>query len=94
MTGQMGTLAYSCNGGSALGTFGAEMLPGAFTAGDVDICFGTTFVFSDGCTWESAQTITGSLASGTLEFSYVEQPAPDQFGCDSPCTASGTIAVQ
>ena len=27
-------------------------------------------------------------------FSYVEQPAPDQFGCDSPCTASGTAMVQ
>ncbi len=94
MSGQTGTLSYACGGGGISAAIGGNVLLGAFSDGDVDMCFGTTFQFSDGCTWESAQTITGSLASGVLQFSYVEQPAPGQFGCDSPCTASGTLTVQ
>jgi hypothetical protein len=94
MSGQTGALNYACSGGGALASFGGNSFTGSYIDGNVDICFGTVFPWEDGCTWESAQTITGSLASGQLEFNYVEQPEPGQVGCYTPCTASGVITVQ
>ena len=93
-TGEMGTVAYACDGGAALVTFGTNELPGVVVDGQLQVCFGTTFPFSDGCLWQSAQNIVGSLSSGMLAYSYVEEPAPGQMNCASPCTAKGTIVVK
>ncbi len=97
-TGDNGTVSYACNGSSsnwAVADFGAGVeFTGSVHDGTVlDLCTGTTFPFSDGCTWASAQRITGDVASGTLSFTYEEQPIAGT-GCLSPCSASGTILVQ
>ncbi len=97
-TGDNGTVSYACNGSSsnwAVADFGpnTEFVGAVHDGTVVDLCTGTTFQFSDGCTWASAQRITGDVSSGTLSFTYEEQPIAGS-NCLSPCSASGTLAVQ
>ncbi|HEY1955407.1 MAG TPA: hypothetical protein VGH28_07335 [Polyangiaceae bacterium] len=93
--GDQGTVSYACDGSSefAAGDFPKGTFPGGVSGTNVDLCSGTTFVWSDGCTWASAQRIAGDVASGTLTFTYDEQPISGD-GCDPPCTASGPVIVQ
>ncbi|MBK6693032.1 MAG: hypothetical protein IPG50_12650 [Myxococcales bacterium] len=90
--GALGRLDYSCPGdGSALVTFGARQYRGSTRAGEVDVCFSTSYPWSDGCTWESTQRITGALAAGRLQFRYQERTAGRV--CGSPCSARAEIEV-
>ena len=61
--------------------------------GVVELCTNTTFPKADGCTWESAQHIDGTLTgapSSTLAFTYEEQPISGT-GCDTACSAQGPV---
>jgi len=90
-----GTLTYACNGDPstyAMATFDGGTFLGTIQGTNVDVCTGTTFPWSDGCTWSSAQHIAGDLSTGTLEFTYAEQPIAGQ-GCESACSAQGPINV-
>jgi hypothetical protein len=94
---EVATLRWDCTGDTgnaeiifAKGTFG-----GSFNSPNVSVCSGTTFEYTDGCMWESAQRIEGSVTRGsTLTFNYAEAPLPGQMGCESACTASGTLIVE
>jgi hypothetical protein len=94
--GDQGFVDYACmNDPStwALAKFPGGTFTGSVQGTMVDLCTGTTFPWSDGCTWASAQRITGDVASGTLLFTYEEQPISGT-SCEPPCTAHGSISVQ
>jgi hypothetical protein len=91
--GDRGTLRFDCNGGAAEATFGTHVFAGSFDRGRIDICTGTSFDYSDGCRWNSAQRIQGPLAT-ELRFDYVESPAPGQSGCASRCSATARVLVE
>lgn len=91
--GDRGTLVFDCNGGGAEIAFGTHTMTGSFDGRRVDTCTGTSFDFSDGCRWNSAQRIQGDIA-GDLRFDYAESPAPGEQGCLSPCSASAVVVVE
>jgi hypothetical protein len=92
-TGADGALTVFCRGGYSSADFGKGLFEGNFTGGFVEVCRGTTFKYNDGCTWVSAQRISGTLASGTLTFEYGEAPITGS-PCASACTATGVIVVK
>lgn len=93
--GDTGTLTFPCDGdGEATLTFGARSFAGAAVGGKVNVCTGTEYPWNDGCTWTSAQRVTGSIASGTLTFTYGEAPRPGQESCARACEATGTVRVE
>lgn len=91
--GSVGAMTVFCNGGYASADFGKGTFKGTFDQGAVSMCIGTTFTYSDGCTWQTAQRISGTLASGTLAFEYAEAPIQGTK-CASPCSATGTLEVK
>jgi hypothetical protein len=92
--GDNGTLLYDCTPkGNARVIFAdPRVFIGTFDGTGVDVCTGTVFPWSDGCTWRSSQRIMGDPKSGTLSFTYTEEPAQGT-GCEPPCTATGVISV-
>lgn len=94
-SGENGALTVFCDGGLATAIFSKGTFEGSYDAVTdvVDVCIGTTFQYSDGCTWQSAQRLTGKLASAKLAFTYTEAPSSGT-GCASPCSASGEVDVQ
>jgi len=90
--GEAGALTFFCQGGHASANFGHGEFLGNYTGKTFDVCIGTTFSYSDGCTWKSAQRITGDPASGHLAFSYEEAPVGGT-SCASPCSATGVITL-
>lgn len=91
--GSVGAMTVFCKGGYASADFGKGMFQGTFDQGIVSMCIGTTFPYTDGCTWSTAQRISGSVASGTLTFEYAEAPTSGT-NCASPCSATGIIEVK
>jgi hypothetical protein len=87
---QTTTLTFPCAGGAAEAKFGGHLFKGT-VQGDVlalkDI---EQFVFNS-CQWESTEKIEGNLATTTVKYSYTERPL--QSCTDTPCTASGNLAV-
>ncbi len=94
--GDKGTLTYPCDGdGEATLTFGNRSFSGAsLGGGNVNVCTGTEYPWSDGCSWTSAQRVTGSVASGTLRFTYGEAPKAGEHNCAGACTASATVRIE
>jgi hypothetical protein len=94
---EVGKLRWDCASpqGFAEVIFARATFHGIVSDGVITVCVGTTFPWSDGCQWSSAQHIAGMAAPGsTLSFTYAEHPDPGQGGCASPCGASGPITVQ
>ncbi len=93
--GENGTLTYPCNGdGEATLTFAKRSFAGSTIGGRLNVCTGTEYPWSDGCTWTSAQKVTGSIASGTLNFTYGEAPRPGQESCATACDATATVRIE
>ncbi len=98
--GNAGDIDYAFNGDPstwAIADFATDagVWPGAEFRGSIhgnviDVCTGTTFPWSDGCTWATAQRITGDVTSTALTFTYEEQPIVGT-GCEPPCSATGPI---
>lgn len=84
----------SCTGGGARIEFGDVVFVGGFDGDRIDVCSATTFDWSDGCRWGSAQRIVGSVKSGTLSFTYNEAPLPGETGCVVPCSANAVIEAR
>lgn len=92
--GAEGTLYVPCEGdGEATLTFGSMTFEGSIAGGRIDVCAGTEFVWQDGCTWTSAQRVSGKLSDGVLAFAYGEAPKAGESGCANACTANGSIHV-
>ena len=95
--GDVGTLSYPCEGdGEATLSFGTKTFSGAVVSGKVDVCTGTEYPFSDGCTWSSAQRVSGRVDGVSLTFTYGEAPKkgqPAQQSCAQACGASATLSM-
>jgi hypothetical protein len=96
--GSVGTLRWDCGsdfGGAEVVFAGRGKFVGVFSkAQGVNVCFGTTFPWSDGCQWTSSQNIVGNpQGGGRLQMTYGEGPIPGQSGCVVPCSASGELEV-
>ena len=53
--------------------------------------------WSDGCTWQATETLTGTIASDcsmSLRYDYGESVAVSDGACDSPCYASSDVTLQ
>ncbi|HSO31453.1 MAG TPA: hypothetical protein VLT33_03025 [Labilithrix sp.] len=93
--GDTGTLTYPCEGdGEATLTFGNRAFAGASVGGKINVCTGTEYPWSDGCKWTSAQRVTGTVASGSLRFTYGEAPKVGEHDCWSACDATATVRVE
>ncbi|MDB4947137.1 MAG: hypothetical protein JWP97_6671 [Labilithrix sp.] len=92
--GEQGELDFPCNGdGEATLSFGSKTFAGAVVNGKLDVCTGTEYPFNDGCTWSSAQHVSGSVTSGALEFKYGEAPKRGDHDCAQACGATAAIRV-
>lgn len=89
-----GVLQFPCEGGAASANFNGSVFTGSVVNGVVNLALSTRFHFSDGCDWESAQRIQGSLNAAALTYSYVEAPLPGQGRCANACQAFGAVTVQ
>lgn len=89
-----GTLRYPCDGGAAVADFGGSRFTGTVRDGVVALSLTTRFHYSDGCDWQSAQEITGTLAARQLAYRYAEAPVPGQRGCASSCRAGAVVTVR
>jgi hypothetical protein len=94
--GDIGVLELPCGGDPstfALAHFPTGDFAGGFQGNIVDVCTGTTFPWSDGCTWASAQRINGDISTGKLTFTYAEQPIVGH-PCEPSCPASADVTIQ
>jgi hypothetical protein len=57
---------------------------------EVNTCMRTEFPFSDGCTWETTQRISGRVDT-VMRFSYGEHPISGRGCSPSPCSASADL---
>jgi hypothetical protein len=96
-------LDYMCTGGPATVTFGEQKFSGSITNDDVSLTNVDLYTFTNEkykvtCAYRSTQTITGSLSSGTLTYSYTEKIEPNQPTLcpfvTTPCSASGPVTVK
>lgn len=98
-------LGYACGGGTASVTFGAQTFAGSDTTGGVvtvqnKSTYPITSPYLGGvtCNVDAFQTISGSIASGTLQYTYTEAFTPGQSSiCPLAfllCSATGSVAVQ
>ncbi|MFO0652005.1 MAG: hypothetical protein U0326_37645 [Polyangiales bacterium] len=95
VSAQSTTVTFPCGGGPAQATFSDAAFGGSVTAeGAVELSLRTTFDFRDGCHWETKQEIRGVLASGALEYTYVERPLPGQQRCARGCEAAASVRVE
>lgn len=93
VTGAPGELRYPCGGGAATAVFRNGTFAGTVGAdGAVTLTLRTRFHYGDGCDWQSAQSIAGTLAA--LTFRYDESPVAGQRGCAASCRASGVVEVR
>jgi hypothetical protein len=95
--GEVGKVRWDCGAPSGFAEviFSRATFHGIVNDGVITVCVGTTFPWSDGCQWSSAQHIDGDTAPGsTLTLTYAESPDPGQTGCFFACSASGPITVQ
>lgn len=93
VSGAVGRLTYDCKGGRAEIRFGALVFGGTFDGTSFDTCTGTSFDFSDGCHWNSAQRVGGRIEGSNLQYAYVERPAAGETHCASPCSATARLRV-
>jgi hypothetical protein len=90
--GEAGLLTFPCSGDGPVSLhIGSAQFVGAQIDGKLEACTGTEFAWSDGCTWTSAQRVSGKAGSGHLVFTYGEAPKPGQRQCASACTAKAAI---
>jgi hypothetical protein len=89
---ESGTLTAPCDEGPAHAQFHGQAFTGNVKDGQLSLSSRTEFDFSDGCRWESEQTITGVLRDGRLQFRYSERPIRGKY-CASACSANGTFDI-
>ena len=90
---QVGRLRAPCDGaeGPAEAVFGSRTFRGRVAHGRLSLRLTTSFPFSDGCTWESNQTISGRMDAAQFDFHYSEHARRGERGCAPACTADGIV---
>jgi hypothetical protein len=89
-------LQWPCDaGGPAEAVFGVPFAGTvAAPSGFVSLSAQTTFPWSDGCTWESVQTIDGVLGSGVLQYNYSEMHIQGTGCAPEICHGSASVVVE
>lgn len=88
-------LRWACDAGSAEADFGVPFYGTVQEPSTlVSLSATTTFVWSDGCTWQSEQHIDGELSSGALQYGYSEKPIQGTHCAPAYCTGTAVVAVQ
>ncbi len=87
-------LVWDCETGAAEADFDVPFKGTVDKNGVVSIAATTTFPWSDGCTWESTQAISGTLSTKTLEYSYSEHPISGVNCAPAYCTSKATVIVE
>jgi Cys-rich repeat protein len=96
------TLHYPCAGGTASVVFGAQTFTGDLTSGKLSVQNVHTYPFpvkntGTVCDYTATQTITGTLASGSLHYDYSEVlTATSPLACKfiaAGCAESGPVSV-
>jgi len=91
--GDTATLEWDCaSKGNARVVANGKTFVGRFDGQLLDVCAGTTFPWSDGCQWQSAQHFRGYPLSSALTFTYSEEPI-DGGNCQPPCSAYAIVKV-
>jgi len=90
---QTATLEWACDSGEATASF-EVLFVGTVRAGVVALEATTIFPWSDGCTWQSRQRIDGALASGSLTYSYSEEPVEGSGCAPAYCKATAQVLVK
>jgi len=93
--GASDTVSFPCLGSDVRILFEDIVFTGTVTACWIEMHARTTFPWSDGCEWETAQSIVGELLPGSLlHYEYRESPITGETGCAPSCAATGAIRVQ
>lgn len=90
--GDDGQLQFSCGAGPADLVFPNGRFVGSSNNCSINLTLTTQFAFGDGCTWQSQQTISGSMEE-TLSYTYSEAPIAG-VGCASPCSVSASLKLE
>jgi hypothetical protein len=95
--GSTGTVQYPCAGGTVTADLGGVAFTGSVTDNyvklDADVILSPAMSPDHNCTWDLHHHIEGSIASGTVTYSYSEMVVSGT-GCWSPCTETGTVTVE
>jgi hypothetical protein len=91
MVGDKGQLSFACGAGPAKLEFPKGAFSGTSSKCGLMLTRTTQFKYVDGCTWQSDQSISGSL-DGKLQFKYTEKPIMGS-PCASPCTVDGVLSL-
>lgn len=91
--GSTGIIQYPCGGGPVSATLGMVTFTGSVQGGVVKLDGIVQFVGPDGCLWQAAHHIGGTISSGKLNYSYAETLLDPMPGCWSPCTEIGVVEV-
>ncbi len=89
--GDVGKL-MNCPGGSSYVQFADAMFGGTFDGVNVNVCMKTEYPFSDGCTWQTMQRISGR-SDTAMHFSYSERAITGHNCSPAPCRANAEIYV-
>jgi hypothetical protein len=96
--GSTGIIEYPCSGGPVKAMLGDITFTGGVMNGVVSLV-GTQIIppweGPDGCTWQDTHRIDGTIAQGTLTYSYSEMviAKPPGVQCWFPCTETGVVDV-
>jgi len=71
---------------------------GAITGNAVSLTHTEPHSFEDGCTWQSTETLTGTVDPTTcvlsLAYDYEEMVTVSNGACASPCTGMADVSLQ
>jgi hypothetical protein len=71
---------------------------GAITGTQVQLTHVEPHTFTDGCGWQSTETLTGTVDPGTcvltLAYDYAEMVTQDNGACATPCSGHADVSLQ
>lgn len=71
---------------------------GAITVNQVSLTHVEPHSFTDGCGWQSTETLTGTVDPSTcvltLAYDYAEMVVQDNGGCATPCSGHADVSLQ
>lgn len=90
--GDQGQLNFACGQGPATLDFPGGSFVGTSDSCNVNLTRITQYPFSDGCIWETKQTVVGKL-DGQLVYKYTEKPVKGS-NCAMACTVDAVMNLE
>jgi hypothetical protein len=94
-----GSVTLTRTGSSFSIEFGSGLsFTGAITGNQVQLTHVEPHTFSDGCLWQSTETLAGTVDPGTcvltLAYDYAEMVTQDNGACATPCSGHADVSLQ